>query len=61
MELGNSDYGVVPVENSNEGVVGKTLDLLLQTSLKVCGEVLLPIHQCLLALHTDPGQIEKIY
>jgi chorismate mutase/prephenate dehydratase len=61
VESGMASYGIVPVENSNEGVVGKTLDLLLQTSLKVCGEVLLPIHQCLLSLHTDPGQIEKIY
>jgi chorismate mutase / prephenate dehydratase len=61
VESGMASYGIVPVENSNEGVVGKTLDLLLQTSLKVCGEVLLPIHQCLLALHTDAGKIEKIY
>jgi len=61
VESGMASYGIVPVENSNEGVVGKTLDLLLQTSLKICGEVLLPIHQCLLALHTDPEQIKKIY
>ena len=61
VESGMASYGVVPVENSNEGVVGKTLDLLLQTSLKVCGEVLLPVHQCLLALHADPEQIRTIY
>jgi len=61
VESGMASYGIVPVENSNEGVVGKTLDLLLQTSLKVCGEILLPIHQCLLALHTDRKQIKKIY
>lgn len=61
VESGMANYGIVPVENSNEGAVGKTLDLLLQTSLKVCGEILLPIHQCLLAQHTNPEQIRKIY
>lgn len=61
VESGMTNYGIVPVENSNEGVVGKTLDLLLQTSLKVCGEILLPIHQCLLTQNSDPEQIKKIY
>ena len=61
VESGSTNYGIVPVENSNEGVVGKTLDLLLQTSLKVCGEILLPIHQCLLTQNSDPEQIKKIY
>jgi len=61
VESGMTNYGIVPVENSNEGVVGKTLDLLLQTSLKVCGEILLPIHQCLLTQNFDPEQIKKIY
>lgn len=61
VESGGAAYGIVPVENSNEGVVGKTLDLLLQTSLKVCGEILLPIHHCLLAKHTEPEKIRKIY
>jgi chorismate mutase/prephenate dehydratase len=61
VESGMASYGIVPVENSNEGAVGKTLDLLLHTSLKVCGEILLPIHQCLLAQHTNSEQIRKIY
>ena len=61
VESSMTNYGIVPVENSNEGVVGKTLDLLLQTSLKVCGEILLPIHQCLLTQNSDPEQIKKIY
>jgi chorismate mutase/prephenate dehydratase len=61
VESGTASNGVVPVENSNEGAVGKTLDLLLQTSLKVCGEIQLSIHQCLLALHTDLKGIKKIY
>lgn len=54
-------YGVVPVENSNEGTVGRTMDLLLQTPLRICGEVHLPVHQCFVALHTDLSRIKKIY
>ncbi len=61
VESGMASNGIVPVENSYEGAVGKTLDLLLQTSLKICGEIQLPIHQCLLALHADPKYIKKIY
>jgi chorismate mutase/prephenate dehydratase len=61
VESGGAGYGVVPVENSTEGAVGRTLDLLLQTPLKVCGEVALPIHQLLLAHHHDLTRINKIY
>ena len=61
VESGVANHGIVPVENSNEGAVGKTLDLLLQTSLKVCGEIQLSIHQCLLAKHADLKKIKKIY
>jgi len=61
VESGGAGYGVVPVENSTEGAVGRTLDLLLQTPLKVCGEVALPIHQLLLARHSDLSRIKKIY
>lgn len=60
-ESGGAGYGVVPVENSTEGAVGRTLDLLLQTPLKVCGEIALPIHQFLLAHHADLSRIKKIY
>jgi len=48
-ESGDIDYGVVPVENSIEGGVGETLDLLVDTSLKVCGEVTVKISLCLIA------------
>lgn len=61
VESGTASYGVVPVENSTEGAVGRSLDLLLQTSLKVCGEITLPIHQLLLARHTDLARIKRIY
>ncbi|MGH8762756.1 MAG: prephenate dehydratase [Nitrosospira sp.] len=61
VESGQAGYGVVPVENSTEGAVGRSLDLLLQTPLKVCGEIALPIHQLLLARHAGLAHIKRIY
>jgi chorismate mutase/prephenate dehydratase len=60
VEAEQVDYGVVPVENSTEGAIGRTLDLLLQTPLKVCGEVVLPVHHCFLS-KTEPPAIRAIY
>ena len=40
-ERGEADYGVVPVENSTEGSVGQTLDLFMDSNLKICSEILL--------------------
>jgi chorismate mutase/prephenate dehydratase len=55
-----ADYGVVPVENSTEGAVTYTLDRLVDTSLKICAEIYLPISECLLA--TGPRErIQKLY
>src|SRR5437588_4362044 len=42
-ESGQTDYAVVPVENSTEGAVGRTLDLMCQTELSICGEVKLRV------------------
>jgi chorismate mutase/prephenate dehydratase len=61
VESGTSLYGVVPVENSTEGAVGRTLDLLMQSPLQICGEVMLPIHQCLLAQQCELGTIKAVY
>lgn len=61
VESGNSGYGVVPVENSTEGAVGRTLDLLLSTPLKICGEVLLPVHQNLLSKGGDISAVKRIF
>lgn len=61
VEADSSDYAVVPVENSTEGVVNITLDLLLQTSLSICSEVQLPIEQCLLRKVPGLKGITKIY
>jgi chorismate mutase/prephenate dehydratase len=54
-------YGVVPVENSTEGGVGRTLDLLVATTARICGEVLLPVHQCLMSRAGDRGAIARVY
>lgn len=61
LEADQADYAVVPVENSTEGAVGLTLDLLLASTVKVCGEVTLPIHHCLLSKQTDISQISHVF
>ncbi len=61
VESSAADYGVVPVENSTEGAIGRTMDLLLQTSLTVCGEIQLPVHQFLMAKNPELTSIEKIF
>ena len=61
VESGAAQYGVIPVENSTEGAVGRTLDLLLQSPLQICGEVMLPVHQCLLARQCDLSTIKTVY
>ena len=53
VEAGLCDYLVAPVENSAAGAVERTLDLLLRTSLKICGEVQLRIHHHLLRKTPD--------
>jgi len=61
VESGHAHYAVVPVENSTEGAVGRTMDLLLGTQLKICGEVVLRIHQNLLSNEADLSTITKVY
>lgn len=54
-ESGSARLAVVPVENSSEGAVGRTLDLLLRTPLRICGEVALRVHQNLLRAPAQAG------
>ena len=62
VESGSAFYGVVPVENSTEGVVNHTLDNFLDASVYICGEVELRIHQNLLVSEiTDINSITRIY
>lgn len=62
VEAGSAMYGVVPVENSSEGVVNHTLDAFLNSGLKIIGEVEMPIHHnFLVAEHTKVDSLSKIY
>jgi chorismate mutase/prephenate dehydratase len=61
IESGNVSYGVVPVENSTEGAVGRTLDLLLSSPLRICGEINLRIHQNLMSRVTAAAQLTRLY
>jgi chorismate mutase/prephenate dehydratase len=60
-ESGAVQFAVVPVENSTEGAVGRTLDLLLVTPLRICGEVELRVHQNLMSRATDLKEIRRVY
>lgn len=58
---GEADFGVVPVENSSQGVVSHTLDMFLTVDLKICAEVELRIHQHLLTRASGLDGIERVY
>jgi len=60
VEVGGADFGVVPVENSTEGAVSRTLDLLLQTTLTISGEISLHVRQNLMRLEASMEGIERI-
>jgi chorismate mutase/prephenate dehydratase len=60
VEAGNSQFGVVPIENSTEGVVNHTLDMFLHSDLRICGEVSLRVHHHLLSKAGDVSEIKKI-
>ena len=61
VESGSVHYGVVPVENSTEGMVNQSMDLFVNTSAQICGEVHLRIHHNLLSRESDFENITKIY
>ncbi|MBT8054723.1 MAG: prephenate dehydratase [Gammaproteobacteria bacterium] len=61
VQAGDADFGVVPVENSTQGIVSHTLDMFLLSDLKICGEVELRIHQNLLSLAKSVTEIERVY
>ncbi len=60
VEHGDCDYGVVPVENSNEGAVTHTFDMLVDSDLKICSQTLMPIDHNLLA-NISMNKIKQIY
>ncbi|HOE26674.1 MAG TPA: prephenate dehydratase [bacterium] len=60
VERGAADYGVVPIENSNEGAVTHTLDMFADSRAKICAEIYLDISHCLMA-SCAPREITTIY
>jgi chorismate mutase / prephenate dehydratase len=62
VERRRADFGVVPVENSTEGVVNHTLDTFLVSDLKISAEIVLEVSQCLLLRPgLDLGEVERVY
>ncbi len=57
---GRVDYGVVPIENSSEGVVAHTLDMLVEADVRICAEVSLEIHLFLLSRSGRSEDIQRI-
>ena len=61
VERGEAHYGVAPVENSTEGAVNRTLDLMLNSPLKICGEVMLRVRQHLMRKGEGLDGIKAVY
>jgi chorismate mutase/prephenate dehydratase len=61
VDSGKTDFGVVPIENSNEGVVSSTLDLFIDYDLKISAEVMLEISHNLLSKSGDKAKIKRVY
>jgi chorismate mutase/prephenate dehydratase len=61
VESGHADYGLVPVENSTEGVISHTLDMFIDSRLMVCGEVEILVHHHLAMRSQKVSAIKHIY
>ena len=62
VERQRADYGVVPVENATEGAVESTLDAFLDSPVRICGEIVLPVDQALLLRPgLDLGAVRRVY
>ncbi|MCX6075058.1 MAG: prephenate dehydratase [Campylobacterales bacterium] len=61
LEAGRAKFGVVPIENSRDGVVGETLDLLGKSSVKIVAELYMPIHMAFATKSEKLHNITKIY
>jgi len=61
LESGRAKFGVVPIENSRDGIVGETLDLLSKSSTKIVAELYMPIHMSFATKAKNLKDITKIY
>lgn len=60
VERGSADYGVIPIENSTEGAVFHSMDMLVESELLICSQVYLPIEHCLLS-QSPLSEIREVY
>jgi chorismate mutase/prephenate dehydratase len=61
VERGRADYGVVPIENSTSGAVIYTLDMFIDSELKISAEIMLEVSQHLLSKSGRIEDVKKIY
>ncbi len=61
VETGKCDYGVVPIENSSEGLVNSTLDMFLMSDLQIYSEIYIKISICLIGFENDLKKIDTLY
>lgn len=60
VEKKNADYGVIPIENSTEGAVNYTLDMFMESDLKICSEIIFDIEHHLMS-NSRMSEIKRIY
>jgi len=61
VERGLADFGVVPIENSSEGIVSNTLDMFVDHNLLICGEILVEVAHDLLSVTGEIDHVRKVY
>lgn len=61
VQSGRSDIGVIPIENSNEGIINDSLDIFLKTKSKIVSEIVLEVHHHLLSREKSFSTIKRIY
>ena len=61
VEHRQTNYGVVPVENSTEGIINHTLDMFLLSDLRICAEIYAPISHNLMSAGTELSQVKRVY
>jgi len=61
VESDTVNYGVVPIENSTEGVIDHTLDMFLNSPLKICGEIEMRVHHHLMGRSDDLKKMQRVY
>jgi chorismate mutase/prephenate dehydratase len=61
VERERAHYGVVPIENSTEGVIFHTLDIFIESDLRICSEIFMPISNTLMSKSGDISKVRRVY